>query len=152
MRSSCHILIIAYEKIKKIQERASRIIYKDNLSDFETLLVNQNSASVYQRNLRLLLAEMYKSKSGNAPSLMNETFIEKVPSYELRDGENMCLPKVKTMRFGTETVLFRGQKVWRTLPADIKESESLSMFKRKIKMYMVTCDCRLCKRYVENLG
>ena len=62
------------------------------------------------------------------------------------------LPKVKTMRFGTETVRFLGQKLWRTLPADIKESESLSVFKRKIKTYTVSCDCRLCKRYVENLG
>ena len=92
------------KKINKIQERALRIVYKDkNHSDFETLLVNQNSASVHQRNLRLLLTEIYKTKSGNAPSFMKEIFIEKVPSYELRDGGNICLPKVKTMRFGTET-------------------------------------------------
>ena len=78
--------------------------------------------------------------------------MEKVPSYGLRDGGNIYLPKVKTMRFGTETVRFLGQKFWRTLPTEIKESESLSVFKRKIKTYMVSCDCRLCKRYVENLG
>ena len=83
---------------------------------------------------------------------MNKIFIEKVPSYELRVDGNICLPKVKTMSFGTETVRFLGQKLWRTLPADIKESESLSMFKRKIKMYTVTCDSKLCKRCVENLG
>ena len=70
-------------------------------------------------------------------------------SNELRDGGNICLPKVKTMRFGTETVRFLGQKLWRTLPADIKESESLSVFKRKIRMHTVRCDCRLCKRYVD---
>ena len=50
---------------------------------------------------------------------MKEIFIEKVPSYELRDGGNIYLPKVKTMRFGTETVRFLGQKLWRTLSADI---------------------------------
>ena len=140
------------KKVNKIQERALRIVYKDNHSDFETLLVNQNSASVHQRNLRLLLTEIYKTKSGNAPSFMKEIFMEKVPSYGLRDGGNICLPKVKTMRFGTETVRFLGQKLWRTLPTEIKESESLSVFKRKIKTYKVSCDCRLCKRYVENLG
>ena len=78
--------------------------------------------------------------------------MEKVPSYGLRDGRNICLPKVKTMRFGTETVRFPGQKLWRTLPTDIKESESLAVFKRKIKTDTVSCDGRLCKRYVENLG
>ena len=82
---------------------------------------------------------------------MNDIFMEKVPSYELRDSGNIFLPKVKTTRFGTETVQFLGQKLWRTLRADIKKSESLSMFKRKIKMYTVSCDCRICKRYVENL-
>ena len=50
------------KKINKIQERALHIVYKDNNSDFETLLVNQNSASVHQRNLRLLLTEIYKTK------------------------------------------------------------------------------------------
>ena len=86
-------------KIDKIQVRALRIVYKDNHSDFEPLFVNQNSASVHQRNLRLLLTEIYQIKSGNAPSFMKEIFIEKVPSYGLRDGGNICLPKVKTMSF-----------------------------------------------------
>ena len=73
---------------------------------------------------------------------MKEIFIEKVPSYELRDGGNICLPKVKTMRFGTETVRFLGQKLWRTLSADIKDSESLSVFKEKSKRtrLVVTAD------------
>ena len=93
-----------------------------------------------------------RTKSGNAPSFMNEIFIEKMSSYELRDGGNICLPKVKTTRFATETVRFLGQKLWRTLPAGLKESEFLSMFQRKIKIYTVSCDCRLCKHYVENLG
>ena len=44
------------------------------------------------------------------------------------------------------------QKLRRTLPTEIKESESLSMFKSKIKMYTVSRDCRLCKHQVENLG
>ena len=100
------------------QERALRIVHKDSHSEFETLLVNQNLASVNQRNLRLLLTEIYKRKSRNAPSFMKEIFIEKVPSYELRDGGNICLPKVKTTRFGRETVRFLRQKLWRTLPAD----------------------------------
>ena len=126
------------KNINKIQERALRIVYKDNHSDFETLLVNQNSAPVHQRNLRLLLTEIYKTKSGNALSFMKEIFMEKVPSYGLRDGGNICLPKVKTMRFGTETVRFLGQKLWRTLPPEITESKSVSVFIRKIKRTRLT--------------
>ena len=83
---------------------------------------------------------------------MKEIFIEKVPSYELRDGGNMCLPRVKTMRFGTETVRFLGQKLSRTLPADMKESESLLVFKRKIRTHTVSCDCRKVDLTREALG
>ena len=52
---------------------------------------------------------------------------------------------VKTERFGKEILRFLGQKLWKTLLADIKESESLPMFKGRIQMYMVSCDCSLCK-------
>ena len=97
--------------------------------------------------------EMCKTKSGNAPSFINDIFIQKVPSYELRDGGNIFLPTVKKMRFGTELCGSSGRSSGgQTLPAVIKKSESLSMFEKKIKMNMVSCDCRLCKRYVENLG
>ena len=50
--------------------------------------------------------------------------------------------KLKTMRFETETLRFLGQMLWRILPTDIKESESLSMFKRKLKRtrLVVTAD------------
>ena len=82
---------------------------------------------------------------------MNEIFIEKDPSYELRDGGDKYLPKVKTVRFGTENVRFLGQMVWRTQTADMKESESLSVYERKIKLFTVSRDCRQCKRYIEIL-
>ena len=73
---------------------------------------------------------------------MKEIFIEKVLIWAEGWRKHMF----------TKTVQFLGQKLWRTLPADIKDSGSLSMFKRKIKMYTVSFDCRLSKRYVENLG
>ena len=73
--------------------------------------MNQNSASVNLQNLRLLLSEMYKTKSGSAPSFMMEILVEKVSSNELTDGGNICLPKAKTMRSGIETVRFFGLKL-----------------------------------------
>ena len=37
------------------------------------------------------------------------------------------------MRYGTEKVFFLAPKIWEILPKDIKDSESLDIFKRKIK-------------------
>ena len=50
-------------KINKIHERALRIIHKDSTSNFEELLVKINSVSVHQRNLQLLLTEIYKTRT-----------------------------------------------------------------------------------------
>ena len=42
-------------KINRIHERALRIAYKDNVSTFEKLLEMDNSVTVHQRNLQLLM-------------------------------------------------------------------------------------------------
>ena len=60
---------------------------------------------------------------------------------------------VRTVQYGTETLTYLGPKIWKQLPNDIKESDSLSQFKRKIKLWKPEeCPCRLCKRFITNLG
>ena len=48
-------------KINKMHLRALRIAYIDYESDFETLLKGDNSVTVHQRNLQLLMVEIYKT-------------------------------------------------------------------------------------------
>ena len=57
-------------KINRIHERALRIAYKDNVSTFEKLLEMDNSVTVHQRNLQLLMVEIYKTKYNLNPSFM----------------------------------------------------------------------------------
>ena len=38
------------------------------------------------------------------------------------------------------------------LPKEIKESQSLDIFKRNIKAIPLDCSCKLCKSYIANLG
>ena len=46
-------------KINHIHERALRIVYQDFTSSFAKLLINDNSVSIHQRNLQLLVTEIY---------------------------------------------------------------------------------------------
>ena len=71
-------------KINKIHERALRIIHKDSTSNFEELLIKSNSASVHQRNLQLLLTEIYKTVNNLNPSFMADVFVTKDVPYNLR--------------------------------------------------------------------
>ena len=46
-----------------------------------------------------------------------------------------------------------GPKIWDILPNEIKNSETLHKFKAKIKSWIpADCPCRLCKRYVAQIG
>ena len=49
-------------RISKLHERASRLVYKDNKLTFTDLLELDNSVTIYQRNLQVLATEIFKVK------------------------------------------------------------------------------------------
>ena len=107
---------------------------------------------LYQRNLQLLLIEIYKTVNNLNPSFMAEVFVTNVVPYNLRGSTNLVLPKARTNLYGIDTVRFVGQKLWQNVPKEIKESQSLDIFKRNIKAIPLDCSCKLCKSYIANLG
>ena len=123
-------------KINLINERALRITFNDKSSSFQNLLEKDN-----------------KFLRGLSPPLMNEIFAERNSNYSLRGNNVLTRRKVNSVRYGTETVSLLAPKIWDILPKDIKDSESLDMFKSKIKKWIPSkCPCRLCKAYVPQVG
>ena len=64
-------------KINHIHERLLIIPYQDFTSSFAKLLLNHNSMFIHQRNLQLLLTEIYRAKMNPNPSFMEEIFVER---------------------------------------------------------------------------
>ena len=61
--------------------------------------------------------------------------------------------KAKSTKYGTEIVTFRAPEIWEILPEEIRHSESLGIFKTRIKQWTPSdCKCRLCKTYISNVG
>ena len=70
-----------------------------------------------------------------------------------RGKGDFVIPRISTVNRGEETVRYRGPKTWELVPEEIKASESLAIFKHRIKDWKpVGCNCRLCKEYAEGLG
>ena len=69
--------------INKVQERALRITYNDQLTDLKSLLSNHNEITIHQRNLQVLMTEIYK-------------IINQVLSNETR----------RTINYGLETICY----------------------------------------------
>ena len=140
-------------KINKLHERALRIVYKNDNLTFQELLDMDNSITIHQKNLQRLATEMYKVKNNISPLPMQELFPRQASIHDLRNSRYWKIPKVRTVGYGTETIRYRGPKTWELLPDDIKEAKSLIEFKSKIKAWKSQgCTCRLCKRYIPNLG
>ena len=134
-------------------ERALRITYKDMTSDFDAMLLRDNAVPIHIRNLQLLVTEIYKTKWELNPSFMKEIFVEKRSPYGLRSCDNLQLPQARTTCNGLDTISFRGCRLWQALPNDIKQSNTLSSFKSRIKLWKgEECNCRICRPFVAQVG
>ena len=120
-------------KINRIHKRALRITYNDKSSSFQNLFEKDNSVTIHHRNIKILATETYKFLKGLSPPLTNEMFVERNNNYSLLGNNVLTRRRVNSVRYGTETVSFLAPKIWDILPKDIKDSESLDIFKRKIK-------------------
>ena len=112
-----------------------------------------SSVTVHDRNLKRLSTEMFTVKNKLSPVPIQELFEAHVNYHNLRSNRCWEIPRVRTVNYGTETMRYRGPKIWEMIPPNIKESKSLNEFKTKIKNWKPTDrTCRLCKEFVPNLG
>ena len=140
-------------KINRLHERALRLVYKNYNANFDKLLEIYNSFSIHHRNLQKLAIEMYKIKNNISPSFMNSLFpITNIP-YNLRNNSDFKRENIRTVTYGSETLSFRGPEIWDVIPIEIKQTASLSIFKKKIMLWKpIGCKCRMCLIYVANVG
>ena len=85
--------------------------------------------------------------------LTHMIFVEKRSLYGLRSCDNLQLPQARTTCNGLDTISFRGCRLWQALPNDIKQSNTLSSFKSRIKLWKgEECNCRICRPFVAQVG
>ena len=70
--------------INHIHEIALRIAYQDFKSSFAELSINDNSVSIHQQNLQLLVTEVHRTTLNLNPSFMKEIFAEREIHYNIR--------------------------------------------------------------------
>ena len=140
-------------RINNLHEKALRLVYKNSTLSFENLLTLDQSFTIHHRNLQKLATEMFKVKHNLSPIFMKNVFSDSTNHYNLRNAPEFSTLNIHTVHYGTETISFRGPKIWSLVPLEIKNSKSILEFKNKIKYWKPEgCKCRLCKIYIRNLG
>ena len=112
-----------------------------------------NKTTIHIPDLKFLATEIYKFLKGLSPPIMNEVFqINKCP-YNLRNPRSLAYKLKSTVRYGLGTIAFKAPQIWQDIPLEIRNSESLYLFKSSVKqMQSISCECKICKTFIVNLG
>ena len=129
-------------------------MYRDYKSSFKELLQKYKSITINQENLQYLPIEIYKVKVRISPKIVNEIFrFRKNSAYSLGSGIRLKKPSSNSIQFESESTVYLGAKIWEIIPENIKSSESVDIFKSKVKNWeLEVCPYRLCKTYVNHVG
>ena len=68
-------------KIKHLHEGCLRIVYQDNQSSYENLLVKDGTVSMHHRNIQALAIEMYKIKNDLSTEILSDIFTQRTQNH-----------------------------------------------------------------------
>ena len=134
-----------YQEITKVHKRALRILLCDFRNEYEVLLQNAECKTVHEIHLCFLLCEVYKSENKLSPKFMQQIYVTKKIKFNFRNKVLMSIPKASSVRFGTQSFLFRGSLLWNQIPEDIKLESSIKSFKSSLKEKLNLTNICLCK-------
>ena len=85
---------------------------------------------------------------------MQEVFLVKEQgNYGLGNQTGFVIPQIKSVNYGLGNKQVLGSKIWQKLPTDLKNKESVDIFKIAIKKWKPkSYFCRLCKTFLQNIG
>ena len=73
---------------------------------------------------------------GLSPPIMNDILtLDEDASDNLRSGITVTRRNIRRNKIGFETISTIGAVLWQNLPNDIKNSDSLNIFKHRIKQW-----------------
>ena len=71
--------------------------------------------------------------NGLSPPIMNDAFMIRNNNYNLRNFQCLYSTNKRTVKYGTETVTYRGPKIWKLVPEKTKSVSSFDTLKRKLE-------------------
>ena len=127
-------------RINNLHYRALRMVYQDEISSFEEHLQKDGYVRIHHRNLQLMAIVMYKVAKGIGPAFMQEIFEKHPNAFTENVSAHIRFKSVfyntanpKKVNSGLETLRCFGPNVWGMIPIELRNIESLSLFKMKIK-------------------
>ena len=123
------------KKIEKIQERASRFIYNDYSSSYESLLIKSKLQSLKVRRMMAIALESFNILNNLSPAYLNELLTFKNHSYNFRYQRTVEVPQVRTVKHGSRSFRSIAAKIWNSLLQHLRDISSFGVFKNQINAW-----------------
>lgn len=124
-------------QLQRAQNKVIKVLFHYNYLTPTNLLYKKtkllNIAQTYIYNTCLLVRKILTK---NIHTQINFTKKKQVQKMQLRNANNIVLRTPRT-NYGKNTILFQGAQLYNKLPNDIKNSQSIVMFKRLLKHHLL---------------
>ena len=125
-------------RLQKLQNRAARVImnFGNDISGPEAIKA-LGWETLETRRAKSKAKTMYKVLNNLAPSSLAELFEQKrnITQYDLRGSStSLQLPQPKTEKL-KKSFSYDGARVWNSLPAYVRNSDTLTIFKNGIRAH-----------------
>ena len=132
------------QRLQRVQNYAARVTAMAPKRDHVTpVLYKLHWLPIHQRVDFKMMLYVYKSQNGLAPAYLRDLLHAYTPSRKLRSADKSFLhqPHYRTKSYGGRAFAVAAPKMWNELPLEVRLSDSLDIFKKKLKTYL------FCKHY-----
>ena len=96
---------------------------------------------------------MFKVHKNTSTELTHGLFCVRQTRYKLRIPNHFAIPNVNSAYHISESISNLWPRIWNLTPDRLKELNSISSFKNKIKRWQPKiCPCRFCKSCIPRVG
>ena len=130
---------LEHDKLQRIQNIAARLITGTKREEHITpALKDLHWLPVKSRIVFKILLLTYKALNGLSPTYLTSLFNAYKRARSLRSSGQSLLqfPDVKKSTYGQRSFSFYATKLWNDLPFYIKQSETIAIFKKNLKIFL----------------
>ena len=125
-------------KLQRLQNSAVRVLYRQPKCAHVTPHFREAHWLPVQYRIKFkILTLVFNSLNGNGPAYISDLLVTRTNTYHrTRSVENGDLfgPRVRT-KFGERALSYAGPKLWNDLPMEIRASNCINKFIKKLKTY-----------------
>ena len=128
------------QAVQRLQSRCARLLtgyFDHDISSLE-ILAQLRILNVTQRYQYFMGTLIYKCIKGIAPNYLSDTItcMQDIHEHNTRNEFLLRIPPSRT-NYGKRSLASAGSQLWNSLPYDVQSSQSVSIFKRSLRNYIL---------------